>query len=207
MQEVTIRIRFTQPCLGQLRRQTRRNNTVYTMPRDHEGRVTFMPSWWRAGMLYAAKVRCMAHHEVRSIAWSAAIDGRTYHWRRDVPGAQRGDRRPYALHEVFRVGDTVGVTAVLPNGLTIDTFEELLQVMGTYRGISPFRSDDDDFGKFDVVSVRPVCRRLQRGETDSPPAGDPDRYRGSGLDRDTGTSTGVGSALPVVRSQENNPGE
>jgi len=163
MQEVTARLRFNRECLGFARQQTVRNNVIYRMPRDNNGRVMFLVSWWRRRLRYAAKVVNRYQQLVQEIAWDPIIDGRTGKWRRVVVAANddKNGRERYALHEAFRPGDTIGVNAVLPYGLSVDAFIELLSVVGTYKGISPFQDDRETYGTFEVVSVRPAVRSLK----------------------------------------------
>ncbi len=122
------------------------------MPRGPDGRVMFMPSWWRERMCYAAKLLNYSDVLARKIDWSPFIDGRPIGgWRRMLPEV-KGGRRRYAVHEAFRRGDEIGVSAVLPDGLSIEMFAEMLRIVGLYRGISPFRGDDP-YGTFDVLSI------------------------------------------------------
>lgn len=163
MLEVTIRLQFNRECLGSVPSKTRSSNTIYRMPRDAQGTVMFLPSWWRGGTRYAAKVLGRYHSEAQEIAWSPLVDGHTSEWQRTVIPAQESkhNRRRYALHEAFLRNDIIGVTAVLPPGLTIDAFIELLNIVGLYKGISPFKSAAETYGTFQVVSVLPAIRSGQ----------------------------------------------
>ena len=166
MQEVTIRIRFIKECIGYVKtRLPNSQEVIYRMPRDGSDRVIFMPTWWRAGMTYASKVLNRASKEVTKIDWSPVVDGRLTQWRRVV--ARDGKRSRYALHESFRPREIIGINAVLPDGLSIDTFHQLLEVFGTYRGISPFKSENEAYGTFEVVSVMPTIRSPQSKKEES----------------------------------------
>jgi len=162
MQEVTIRIRFNRECLGFARASTNRGGVIYRMPRDGQDRVMFLQSWWKGRFRYAAKVVNRCHNLVQRIAWDPIVDGAVSEWKRDVPPKKKSQakngRRCYALHEAFMPGDVIGVNAVLPEGMSLDDFTELLSVVGTYKGISPFQSENETYGTFDVVSVHPAIR-------------------------------------------------
>ncbi len=160
MQEVTARLRFNRECLGFARQQTARNQVIYAMPRDSSGRVMFLPSWWKGRFRYAAKVVNRYNNLVKKIAWDPIVDGRVSRWKRIIVPARQdpGGRERYALHEAFRQGDIIGVNAVLPDGLSVDAFSELLSVVGTYKGISPFQDEQETYGTFEVVSVTPTVR-------------------------------------------------
>ena len=159
MQEVTIRLRFTTACLGHINRNNRGTN-LYEMPRDHSGRVMFFASWWQQELVFAAKLAASSDGLVRNISWALHIDGSVSRWKRYLVDTRNRKRahRPYAMHEAFIPGSVIGVTAVLPTGLELFKFRELLEFVGTYRGISPFRRDDATYGLFDVVSVLPAKR-------------------------------------------------
>lgn len=159
MQEVTIRLRFVRPCLGLVKRRLANGtNVIYCMPRDGQDRVMFLASWWFDCMQYAAKVAGKCYNDVGHIAWATHLDGSLSTWRRNVATVS-AKRTRYALHEAFRPGTEIGATAVLPSSISIDDFVELLTVVGTYRGISPFRSAEEIYGTFEVLSVMPTIRR------------------------------------------------
>jgi hypothetical protein len=174
MQEVTARLCFNRECLGFAKRQTSRRQVIYVMPRDSSGRVMFLPSWWKGRFRYAAKVVNRYNNLVKKIAWDPIVDGRVSKWRRVVVSHRDdpGGRERYALHEAFRRGDTIGVNAVLPDGLSVDAFSELLSVVGTYKGISPFQDEHETYGTFEVVSVTPTVRSRDSSmqEHQQPPA-------------------------------------
>ncbi len=162
MQEVTIRLRFNRACLGFAKKSLGAGkDVIYRMPRDGQDRVMFLTSWWHDRMRYAAKVTNKCYNDVLHIAWAAHIDGALGQWRRPVPTAP-GKRQRYSLHEAFRPNTEIGITAVLPDAITIDDFSCLLTVVGTYKGISPFQSVGETYGTFEVLSVMPTIRQPQR---------------------------------------------
>lgn len=169
MQEVSIRLRFIRECLGSARRRNGAGQVVFCMPRDGRGRIMFLPSWWGSLMRYAAKVANRAHTEVPKIDWDPIVDGAPRKdWKRIIVTAaeDRKGRARYAVHEAFQPGSVIGVKAVLPDGLTVDLFQSLLTIAGTYRGISPFHSDTEKYGTFEVESVK---RAVQQAEITNAP--------------------------------------
>lgn len=177
MQEVIINIRFTRPCLGYAKQPLDKGRgVIYRMPRDGSQRVMFLPSWWKTNFRFAAKVLGRYHTEAANIAWATPVQGDLNQWQRNITNPT-GKRRRYALHEAFRARTVATVQAVLPDGLPIDGFTELLSIVGQYKGISPFQSDDDTYGTFEVVSVAPAERTNHRENNDpssDTPPGDPD---------------------------------
>lgn len=178
MQEVTIRLRFLRDCLGAAQRRKQRgqfSTTVFQMPRDPRERIMFLPTWWGRIVEYAAIVANRGQGLVRKINWDPIVDGRPCHIRRTVvPASQdpRGRKR-YALHEGFRAGTIIGINAVIPDGLTIEDLEELLTLAGRYRGISPFRSEEECYGTFEVISICRTVRSKRKAppETNTPSTG------------------------------------
>lgn len=165
MQEVTIRLKMVSPALGYAAKELGANRgVIYRMPRDGQGRVMFLSSWWLQRMVYAATVVNMYQQVVKAIAWSTVVDGAITSWRRMLPH-EEGKRQRYALHEAYRPGTVIGVTAVLPAGLPIDDFVSLLDVVGTYKGISPFQSPTENYGMFEVQSVMPAIRQMSQAGT------------------------------------------
>lgn len=147
MIEVTAVLRFNQHSLGDCRYKK-----ISRMLRDPEGRVMLLPTWWQALMRYAAQVLNRHHDDIKDIDWDPVVEGETAEYKRYyAPGK-------FTTHEAFFPGDSITVNAVIPTTITIAAFQELLQVAGRYRGISPFRKDGSQ-GTFDVISVERKLRR------------------------------------------------
>lgn len=146
MQEVMTKLRFNQPCLGNVRKKDQNE-----MLKDAEGRVLFLPTWWQAVALFAAKV-CNKHQElVKQICWDPVVEGLPKHFRRYYePGK-------FTVHEAFLPGDVIRIHAVLPDGLPAADFKEILEVAGRYQGICPYKPERK-MGTFEVLEVRPVGR-------------------------------------------------
>lgn len=158
MQEVVVRLRFTQPCLGSVRKR-RGGGVIYAMLRDHHGRVLFMPTWWASITRYAAKVLSRHQRDAENITWDPCVSGEPRKWKRwlSVPP---GKRPAFALHEAFVKGDTIGVNCVLPASLTVDDLWRLLDIAGRYRGISPH--NPKRYGNFEVEEIRPRRRAVKK---------------------------------------------
>lgn len=157
MQEVTITLRFNRVCLGAAKKK-KHGQTIFCFDRDPGNRVMFMPAAWLSCMRYAAKLANRHHVEVKKIDWCPIVLGTPRpDWRRTIVSreADRG-RTHYALHEAFRPGDTIVLSAVLPDGLSIPEFEPLLVLVGKYRGFSPFNNHQEKYGTFEVISIEPT---------------------------------------------------
>lgn len=145
--EVTATLKFTRPCLGNVRR------TDYDrMQRDPEGCVIFMPTWWRAALAQAAKAINRYYKYVDLIHPGLVVEGTLTKIKRWY-GAKK-----YKVHEGFSVGATVQASFLLPNDLSLNAFAELLEATGLYIGMSPY-GWKDKYGLFSVVSVTPANRR------------------------------------------------
>jgi len=144
--EVRARIRFTTPCLGNVRSERRDK-----MLRNAEGKVLLLQSWWRAGLGYAAQA--LGHHEqeVKQIQAAPEVDGATTIYRRYY-GAST-----FKEHEAFLAGAVIEVKFMLPASLSPESFRDLLETAGCYVGISPYgyRHDYGRFAVLDVCSARP----------------------------------------------------
>jgi hypothetical protein len=167
MQEVSIRLRFIRECLGSAKRQKGQDQTVFCMPRDPRGHVMFLPSWWKSLMAYAAKVRNLGQSLVGNIDWDPIVDGAPTNWRRIIvpPSKDRKRRARYAMHEAFPPGSFIGIKAVLPDGLSLDDFQEILTTAGTYRGISPYQPPGESYGTFEVQSVKKARQKQEQNPT------------------------------------------
>jgi hypothetical protein len=154
MTEVTLRIRFLQPCLGaRPRKRPEDGVSVLTMPRGASGQVMFPPAWWRAIVAHGARVKGGSATTARRISWSLDVDGVPRRWIRHVPGTQ--DRRAgHVHHEAFLPGDVVAVDCVLPPGLAPGVFRRWMEAGGRYQGISPYKHGE--WGRFEVVEVEVI---------------------------------------------------
>jgi hypothetical protein len=141
MTEVEVVIRFNQHSLGDCRYQR-----VSRMLHAPDGRVMFPPAWWQALMRYAAQVLDKHQSAVKDIDWAPVVEGTPKEYRRYYASGR------YTTHEAFFPGDQIVVQAVIPAEITTDDFKELLAVAGKYKGISPYRKDNQ-YGTFDVVTV------------------------------------------------------
>jgi len=144
MQEVKMTLRFNQPCLGHIR--AKRYNTMH---RDPEGRVMFMTSWWQSIATYAAQLANVPVSLVKKIDWSPVVEGETTEYRRFY------GPNLFSIHEAFLPGDSISVTCVLPNGLALETFKEIMGLAGKYKGIAPYRNEKKQ-GTFDVLEISPL---------------------------------------------------
>lgn len=158
MQEITIKIRFNRVCLGAAKKR-RHGQIIFCFDRDPSQRVMFLPSAWLSCMRYAAKIANRHHSDVKKIDWCPIVLGEPRNdWRRTIltPQADNQLRSHYALHEAFRPGDIVILSAVLPEEISLGDFVHLLTLVGKYRGFSPFNNAQEKYGTFEVLSVEPV---------------------------------------------------
>lgn len=159
MQEITITLRFNRVCLGASKKK-RHGQTIFCFERDPSGRVMFMSAAWLACMRYASKIANRHHTTVKKIDWCPVIVGEPcIDWRRNIltPTDAGGMKTHYALHEAFRPGDTIIVSAVLPEEIPLGDFNHLLTLVGKYKGFSPFNNNQEKYGTFEVLSVEPVA--------------------------------------------------
>jgi hypothetical protein len=157
MQEIAIKLRFNRPCLGAAKRK-KHGQVVFGFDRDAANRVMFLPSAWLGVMRYAAKLANKHHSAVQKIDWCPLVEGSPRNdWRRTIASNNKGDvRTHYAVHEAFQPGDTILLSAVLPDEISIPDFERLLEIVGKYKGFSPFNNSTDHYGTFEIISIVPL---------------------------------------------------
>lgn len=157
MQEVIVKLRFNRVCLGAAKR--RRHGQVYFgFDRDPAGRVMFMPAAWLGVMRYAAKLANKHHSDVQKIDWCPVIEGTPRNdWRRTIVTQSGGEARShYAVHEAFQPGDTIVISCVVPDEIIMEDFERLLEIVGKYKGFSPFNNTTEHYGTFEIISIEPT---------------------------------------------------
>ena len=159
MRELTVRIRFTLPCLGNVRAK---KSGKYFLPKNPAKQVTFMATWHEANLKFAAQVLGRHQDEVGKILWDIVVDGRVPHGeagrhRRYYTGGNK--KRRYSQHECFPAGYVVGLNCVVPVAITDDDVIALMNLAGKYKGLSPWKPGE--FGHFEVESIharRPVIQ-------------------------------------------------
>jgi len=158
MLEVALTLRFNRVCLGAAKKR-RHGQTIFCFDRDPGHRVMFMPAAWLACMRYAAKLANRHHTEVKKIDWCPVIVGEPRpDWRRGIVSAPTGGvpKSHYALHEAFRPGDTIIVYVVIPETIPLPDFTRLVEIIGKYKGFSPFNNSQEKYGTFEIISIEPV---------------------------------------------------
>lgn len=157
MQEVIIKLRFNRECLGAAKRK-RHSQVVFSFDHDPAGRVMFMPSAWSSVMRYAAKLSNRHHDAVQKIDWCPLVEGQPRpDWRRTIV-SKAGDttKTHYAVHEAFPPGATILISAVVPDEISLKEFEDLLTIVGKYKGFSPFNNATEHYGTFEVLSITTI---------------------------------------------------
>ena len=165
MIEVVAKLEFITPCLGNVRKP--KKNTVL-MPRDSQGQVVFMQTWWRGILDYGARALARCQDGVKNIQAESVIDGPVHAFTRHF--RNRGYFGTQA-HEAFVTGAVVAVNFMLPASVSIEDFSEILSIGGKYLGISPY-GWREDYGRFRVVEVRP--RNWGKRSSVDTQAGEPD---------------------------------
>jgi hypothetical protein len=146
--EVIVSLKFTTPCLGNVRRPE-----CDLMQRSGDGKVIFLPTWWRSAFAQAAKAVNRYHRYVDRIHAALEVDGDVTRIKRRY-GRRPGD---FKFHEGFDVGTVVKVRFAVPNDLSVEQFTELLEALGDYIGISPYGWKKGDYGHFKVRDVSRVA--------------------------------------------------
>ena len=165
MRELTVRIRFTKHSLGNVKTAGTGRFMFARNPSTHA--VTFLASWHRTNMRFAAQVLGRGHDEVEKILWDINVDGvvEKGSWFRRFYTVSGTTKKRFVLHESFQPGQVVGLNCVVPNGISDDDLWQLMRIAGQYKGLSPARPTE--YGHFDVVSIRP--RRMAAGPEDFEP--------------------------------------
>lgn len=166
MRELTLKLRFTQPCLGRVKlRRTiiidgvAKKRSFFIFERNPiDNRVMFMAPWWKAIIQRAAEVQCRLQKEVQAVRFLLEVDGTP----RSVPdGAFKHFYKPhmFSLHEQFAPGDVIGVTCVVPSSISDDDFWSLMDTAGQYYGISAFGPRKYGFFRIEGLHQRSLADR------------------------------------------------
>lgn len=172
MRELSVRIKFTSPCLGKVKKHHRVQGKLrnhFLLPRNPEGKIVFMNTWWQAVLAQAARILCRHYGEVKKIRFAMEVDGKPRTLEEgEVTDERSGKSRTvlkghyhryyeesrFSKHEAFFPGTVVGLTCVVPQTIGDEDFRRLMELAGKYSGISP--GLPGKFGFFTVESIRPT---------------------------------------------------
>jgi hypothetical protein len=149
VREFNIQIEFSQHSLGHVKQP----DGSFKMQRDSHGVVLFMPGWHRSNMRYAGKILGLSNTVSDSVRWDVAIDGQPLKGPLFRRYFVRRGKRCYTLHETFVPGQVVGINCCVPPSFDEQQLLRMMNLIGRYRGISPFLPTQ--YGFFNVVSIRP----------------------------------------------------
>lgn len=151
MREVSVRLRFDSPCLGNTPAKVD-GARYFALPRNLDQQVVFMPSWWSSTLRRAALILNRNQRLAAEVRFALPVAGRP----RPVPQQlhKHYHGASYSRHEQFGEGDTIEVQCVVPTGLSDEELRELLETAGKYCGISPSKSNQT--GHYRVESIGPV---------------------------------------------------
>lgn len=149
MRELKVTLKFTKECLGNVKDFDRHKDRWpwYKMPTTPDGSVRFESSWWRVNMSFAAEVLCRHHKAVEKIHFDLAVEGTPDTWYKRYL-----DNKRFIRHQAFGVGSTIVVRCIVPDDISDDDFKQLMNLVGRFRGISPY--GPREFGFFTVESVQ-----------------------------------------------------
>jgi hypothetical protein len=119
------------------------------MVKDSSGRPMLLPTWWQSIAAYAARLVNCRQDKIREVNWDPVVEGHIKEFRRYFePGR-------YTVHEAFLAGDVIQVHAVLPDGLSVAEFAEIMKTAGRYIGMCPYKPEKH-LGTFEILDVRPA---------------------------------------------------
>ena len=151
MRELTVRIKFTTACLGNVKQHKPGDKwPSFWMPKTPDGKVRFEAQWWKHSLKFSAQVLCRHQRAVNQIHFDVSVDGKPD--RRSENFYRRYlDGKKFLKHEAFMEGDIIGLNCIVPSEIDDDDFWRLMDIVGRFKGISPF--GPREYGFFVVESV------------------------------------------------------
>lgn len=154
MRELSVRIRFTNPSLGN-EKDPKTGKFCFQRSPSPSNKILFLATWHQSNMKLAADMLGKHQNSVDKIFWDIEIDGeikekcitRCYYKK------TKGGRDRWSAHESLVKGQTVGINCVVPHEIDDEDFWSLMQIAGKYKGLSPWQPGK--YGHYEVVSIRP----------------------------------------------------
>lgn len=165
MRELSIRIRFTNPSLGN-EKDPKSGRFLFQRSPGTNPKILFLSSWHQSNMKMAAQMMGKHHNAIKKIFWDIEIDGELVekcftrcYYKKTPKGRER-----WSTHESLIRGQSIGINCVVPYEIDDEDFWTLLQIAGKYKGLSPWQPGT--YGHYEVVSIRPrrVIRELTETE-------------------------------------------
>ncbi len=147
MRELTVKIQFTNPSLG----NQKGPNGRYTFQRSLDNKILFLPTWHYSNMVLAADMLGRHQETVKKICWDIEIDAKLHpncFARHYYPKTNNGKER-WSVHESLKTGQTIGLNCIVPSEIDDADFWSLLQIAGKYKGLSPWQPGQ--YGHYQVV--------------------------------------------------------
>jgi hypothetical protein len=154
MRELSVRIRFMSPSLGNEKNPKTGRFSFMRSP-GSSGKILFLSTWHAANMQLAAEMLGRHQELIKGICWDIEIDAelrdkcleRCY-YKKTPKGRDR-----WSTHESLVKGQTANINCVVPHGIDDTDFWALMQLSGKYKGLSPWQPGKH--GHYEVVSIRP----------------------------------------------------
>ena len=164
MRELTVRIRFLTPCLGN--QKIKDGSGKFVFQRSPDNNIIFLASWHHSNMRMAAQLLNRFQSAVLDVHWDIHVDGKLKEnkWHKNYYRATKSSKLRYSLHEAFHQNQIIGINCLVPNEIADEDFWRLMSKAGQYKGLSPWKPGE--FGFYDVVSIRP--RRVPRNSDEHP---------------------------------------
>jgi hypothetical protein len=159
MRELSVKIKFTNPSLGNEKDQ-RTGRFNFQRSAGREGKILFLASWHQSNLRFAADMLGRHHSTVEKICWDIEVDGQvrekclTRCYYRKKPGG----KERWSTHESLVKGQTIVINCVVPATIDDEDFWSLMNLAGKYKGLSPWQPGK--YGHFEVVSIRPRRNRI-----------------------------------------------
>jgi hypothetical protein len=154
MRELSVRIKFTNPSLGNEKDQKTGRFKFQRSP-GRDGKILFLATWHHANMKLAADMMGRHQEIVSKICWDIEIDAelREKCLTRCFYQKSPGGRERWSLHESLLPGQIICINCLVPTEIDDADFWSLLQISGKYKGLSPWQPGK--YGHYEVVSIRP----------------------------------------------------
>lgn len=154
MRELSIRIRFTNPSLGN-EKDVRTGQFKFQRSPSPSGKILFLASWHQSNMKMASEMLGRHQTAIKKIFWDIEIDGEVRdkcltrcYYKKTLKGKER-----WSTHESLVKGQTIAINCVVPQEIDDDDFWTLMQIAGKYKGLSPWQPGK--YGHYEIVSIRP----------------------------------------------------
>lgn len=145
MKKVRLVIKFKSQCLGHIPK----TNEYFMFPRDAEGKVMIMQSWWRASLRKATEqLEQPPSPELKQLSQRILLETKCVEcstvMTKEMPQGKQ------VTYDCFPIGAILDLNFLVPLGISDAAIRQAFERVGSWIGLSP-RHAGEGYGRYEIL--------------------------------------------------------